>query len=289
MNNVNSYILGIYQVALIVRDSLEYTVRNRAHEVKAYEERKKGLDILLAEGAPLPQFVKANGEKSGKVLENLHNFQESIYSDKSTIVKVAAEGIRVDDNQHLTVYEQIVGIYQTLIDILQGYIGYTKKENLYDERVDKLVYLDEKFFRVYSILNIVGDIVISFNEFNKLMNEQKGKPSPLSNFVVEDMRKLYGLVLFEKKHNRIVEADFNAAFDQCMALVESMEGKRALPDGKKFPDLFKETNQAVVALLGPAETAWRDQFRVLMAEALSAASKATKTPDSPGGNDGSLA
>lgn len=98
--------------------------------------------------------------------------------------------------------------------------------------MDKLVYLDEKFFRIYSILNIVGDIVISFNEFNKLMNEQKGKPSPLSNFVVEDMRKLYGLVLFEKKHNRIVEADFNAAFDQCMALVESMEENGLYPMGK---------------------------------------------------------
>lgn len=49
MNQMSNYILGIYQVMLMVRDTLEYTMQGRKPDIRGYNERKAGFQALLTE------------------------------------------------------------------------------------------------------------------------------------------------------------------------------------------------------------------------------------------------
>lgn len=265
---MSNYILGIYQVMLMVRDTLEYTMQGRKPEIRGYNERKAGFQALLVEKAPLPRFVAANGDKSKQVLENLNNFIKNVYSEESTIVRISGEEVRVDHAQHLQIYEQVVGLYQTLLDIVNGYVAYAKKENQYENIVGAVVESDEYFYRVYSHLVIMDDIVATFGEFNKVMKENQGKPNPMANYIIDDLKKLFGYIIFQKQHNKIRDVKYNEMVDSCFALVETMEGKRALPEGKSFPDLFKANKEMILSLLSPAELNWKAQFRSWMNEAV---------------------
>ena len=268
MNQMSNYILGIYQVMLMVRDTLEYTMQGRKADLRAYNERKAGFKALLVDNAPLPRFVAANGEKSAKVMENLQNFIKNVYSEQSTIVRIASEEVRVDHAQHIQIYEQVIGLYQTLLDIVNGYMAFAKKENQYETIVGAVVESDEYFYRVYSHLVIMDDIVATFGEFNKVMKENQGKPNPMANYIIDDLKKLFGYLVFQKQHNKIREIKYNEMVDNCFVLMETMEGKRALPEGKSFPDLFKTNKELILSLLSPAEFNWKAQFKNWMNEAV---------------------
>lgn len=202
------------------------------------------------------------------MLENLNNFIKNVYSEESTIVRISGEEVRVDHAQHLQIYEQVVGLYQTLLDIVNGYVAYAKKENQYENIVGAVVESDEYFYRVYSHLVIMDDIVATFGEFNKVMKENQGKPNPMANYIIDDLKKLFGYIIFQKQHNKIRDVKYNEMVDSCFALVETMEGKRALPEGKSFPDLFKANKEMILSLLSPAELNWKAQFRSWMNEAV---------------------
>ena len=274
MNQLNAYVLGIYQLAMIVRDTLEYTLKKESYNVEIYEQRRKGLEALLLDNAPLPIFVRNNGEKAEPILANLKKFQEEFYSDTATIVQLSHNEVRVDHNQHLVIYEQVVGIYQTLVDVVAGYMNYARANKLEDEDIIELYHLDERYFRLYSHYVIVDDLMAAFKEFNQVMKENNGEPGPLSNFVVEDMKKLNGFLQFEKQHNKITDTKYNELIDQVFAFVENMEGKRALPEGKSFPYVHKQILEELRGELGPAEKAWQDQYHKVMLAAVEASKQA---------------
>lgn len=261
MNKLNTFVLGIYQVALIIRDTLEYAVIRESYSLEAYEQRKKALEMLLEENAPLQTFIKNNGEKAQEILVNIQRFQENIYGEQSTIVSKTSNGLKVDHNQHVQIYEQVIGIYQTLLDILFGYMNYAKENGLADDEVIELFKLDERVFRLYAHIALVHDLMRNFTEFNKIVRENNGKTDPLSNFVVEDMKKLNGFVMFQKQHNRIIDVEYKEITDEVYAFIENMEGKRALPEGKSFPDIHRELSDKLIEELSKTEPKWKEQFQ----------------------------
>ena len=54
MNATTQYIMGIYQLAMIVRDTLGYVVPRKENFFKKdiYEHRAKSFALLTAEGSP---------------------------------------------------------------------------------------------------------------------------------------------------------------------------------------------------------------------------------------------
>lgn len=268
MNSINSFILSIYQVALIVRDSLEYTLKNHKAQAKVYIERKRALAVLLQDKSPLMTFIANNGEKSEKFKENLFSFRNYVFGEEDSIVKIVGEEVVTDKAQHLQIYESTVGIYQTLMDVINGYLKYAREQNAFEQPMADLLAADEFMFRVTSHLVLVDEIFERFGEFNKVMRENKGQPGPLTNFVVEDMKKINGLIHFEKVHNHVKDYRYNAAVDKALILIELMEGKRQLEPGKTFPETYQETRAAFADLIGEVEASWRTQFQKVMDDAV---------------------
>ncbi|MGI6714085.1 MAG: hypothetical protein ACOX3K_03435 [Bacilli bacterium] len=276
MNSINSFILSIYQVALIVRDTLEYTIKNHKVQPAVYLERKKAWDVLTQEKAPLMTFIANNEEKSEKFKENLAHFKGYVFGEEDAIVQLSGEEVVVDRARNITIFESVIGIYQTLLDIIRGYLKYAKEQNAYEEAMEDLLNKDEFMFRVTSHLVLVEEMFDRFTEFNKVMRESNGQPGPLTNFVVEDMKKINGMIQFSKAHNQVKDYRYHQAVDKVMILIALIEGKRQLEPEKTLPQFVQETRQGFASLIAEAEKSWRDQFQKVMQDAYQWSQKQTK-------------
>ena len=197
MNNFSLYTFRLYHYLLTVRDTLEYTIK-REHKVEVYESRKKILTENLEEGTPFGDFLKNNGETGDKIKEKIKSFIDELYSENSTILIPSGENVRVDVAQIVTLYDMTVGIAETLRDIVYQYINYGMKNEDVDQKLVQLVGEDERMYRVVLSMLVMLSFQESFAEFQKVMNESKGQPTPQSNFIVHH-NKILNLIKDETR------------------------------------------------------------------------------------------
>ena len=67
MNNATRFIMGIYQVSLMVRDTLEYVQGRPEHDINFYNQRKQIILHGLEDNSPLSHFLSQNGEVGEKI------------------------------------------------------------------------------------------------------------------------------------------------------------------------------------------------------------------------------
>lgn len=275
MNQTSYFVFGIFQLNLLLRDSMEYMVPNRQFSVEMYDKRKEGFTALTAENSPFGRFLAMNQEKAPKIRESFSNFIDLVYSDNASIVRKIDDKIEVDKGLHLQFYEMTAGLYQTIEDILYGYLAHAQKENQYEESLAKAILANEVYFRSLSYFAITIDIVEKFNEFQTAFRESKGQPSPASNFINEEIGKLVGILGFHKKHSKVKDVAFHDMVDKVNALLETIGGKRQLPEGMKFPDLFKATREVTLNQLQKSETEFKAFFGPILNDYVALTKKIT--------------
>jgi len=261
MNEITHFIFSIYHYSLMLRDTLEYMMSDRKEfKIAVYNQRKAVLTGMLDNPSPLRHFLDQNKETGEKIAAQLHEFLDEVYGEDSTIVKVHGEQIEVDAAQHLTVYNYVIGLHETVSDIVRGYLNYAKGQNALEEDFEDMVEDDERLYRVIVYLTIFDDIVKTFAEFNQAMRETNGQPSPQSNFIVNDLRRYIGFIKFSAQHNKIKDPELLKLIDDVEKVFSYMEGKEKLPEGKDFGKVFDETKIYIKSLLAAYETKWRNSF-----------------------------
>ena len=236
MNNFSLYTFRIYHYLLTVRDTLEYTIK-RDHKVEVYDNRKRILIENLNEGTPFGDFLKNNGETGDKIKEKLQSFIDELYSENSTILIPAGEIVRVDTAQAVTLYDMVVGLTETLRDIVFQYVNHgltTQDDNQkIDPMIVQLVGLDENMYRVVLSMLVMRTFQESFGEFQKVMGESQGKPTPQSNFIVQnELVKLAGYLRFSRQHARCTDNETLDLLDDTLKVIEMTEGRIQRPDNK---------------------------------------------------------
>jgi len=270
MNQTSQYIFNIYHYLLNLRDTMEYTI-DRDHDAKLYEQRKNVLTKGMAEGSALGNFFKNNKEQGDKIIEKLNEFIKDVYGDDSTILKVADGKVRVDHTQNIKIFDYVVGISESIRDILYGYVNYAKQQNQYEDEIGKLLEQDDRLYRTVVIMLVLKEFEKSFAEFQKVMGESQGKPTPQSNFIVQnEIVKLAGFIRFARDHRHIMDTESLELFDRVNALIEMTEGRRERKDNKGFKELFDETNKELNALVAKVEPGWKETFNKVMQEAIAA-------------------
>ena len=306
MNQVSQHILSIYHFSVLLRDTLEYTLIKDAYNPQAFEQRKKALKMTLEEKSPLRNFIDTNGDTGKNIETKIREFVEDVYDENSTILKLSAEGLRVDHAQHLKIYDYVVGLHETLTDIIRGYLKYAKDNQMLEDDVIRVVSDDERLYRSLVFMTVMADIDKTFLEFNKAMRETKGQASPQSNYIIGDLKKLIGFLTFQKQHSLVRDTPFNDMLDASFRVLEYIEGKRELPtralseeekltykgklapDGKRyltFPEIFKENRDIINKVVASSEETWRKSYTPIIA-ALMAATGAHKAEadKEPSGN-----
>ena len=270
MNNFSLYTFRLYHYLLTVRDTLEYTIK-REHKIEVYESRKKILTENLEEGTPFGDFLKNNGETGDKIKEKINAFIKDLYSEESTILMPSGEQVRVDVAQIVTLFDMTVGITETLRDIVYQYINYGMKNEDENQRIDpmmvQLVSEDERMYRVILSMLVMRAFEESFAEFQKVMNESKGQPTPQSNFIVQnELMKLAGYLRFSRQHTRSTENETLDLLDETLKVIEMTEGRRQRPNNRNFKDIFDELNDKLNKFAAQAETAWKAVYGKVVAE-----------------------
>lgn len=253
MNQTSQYIFNLYHYLLTLRDTLEYTI-DRPHDANMYLQRKAILTRGIQEGSALGNFLNSNKENGEKVKEKLTEFIEDIYGESSNVLTARDNEVRVDHTQHIRIFDGVVGLTETVRDIIYGYINHAKSQNLLEDEILKLLILDDVFYRTLSTSLILKEFEKSFIEFQKVFGEAGGKPTPQSNFIVtNELQKMAGMLRFIRSHTHCTDNTTLDLLDKALQLIEMTEGRRDRRDNKSFKELFNEVFVALNEYLKSSE------------------------------------
>lgn len=273
MNNFSLYTFRLYHYLLTIRDTLEYSIK-RDHTVEVYNNRKKILEDNLQEGTPFGDFLKNNGEAGDKIREKIQQFLAEIYSENSTILVPSGNTVRVDVGQMVTLFDMTVGLTETMRDIVFQYVQYGVNNKEIDPLLIKLVNEDEKMYRIVLSMLAMRVFEESFAEFQKVMNESQGKPTPQSNFIVQnELAKLTGFLRFSRQHVHCTDNETLDLLDETLRVLEMTEGRRQRPDNKGFKEIFDDLNKKLNDCTAKYEAAWKLTYQKVVEEVTKSSQK----------------
>jgi len=266
MNNFSLYTFRLYHYLLTLRDTMEYAIK-RDHTIEVYENRKKILTDNLEEGTPFGDFLKNNGEAGDKIREKIKEFLDALYSENSTILMPSGNLVRVDVAQTVTLFDMTVGLTETLRDIVYQYIAYGQNNKEIDPMLVGLVSDDEKMYRIILTMLVMRSFEESFAEFQKVMGESQGKPTPQSNFIVQnELVKYAGFLRFSRQHARCTDNETLDLLDDTLKVIEMTEGRRQRPDNKGFKEIFDDLNNRLNTTAAKFENTWKATYQRVVQE-----------------------
>lgn len=253
MNQTSQYIFNLYHYLLNLRDSLEYVIE-RPHDSNVFLQRKTVLTKGVNEGTALGNFLASNKENGEKLKAKLDEYVEDIYGDESNVLSVHDKEVRVDHTQHIKIFDGVVGLTESVRDIIWGYINHAKSSGELEDDVLKLMVLDDVFYRTLVTSLILRDFEKSFIEFQKVFGEAGGKATPQSNYIVtNELQKMAGMIRFVRAHTHCTDNATLDLLDKAVQTIEMTEGRRDRRDNKSFKDLFLEVNKELNEYLKVAE------------------------------------
>lgn len=275
MNQASQYIFNLYHYLLNLRDTLEFTLP-RDHELAMYEQRKRVLKMGIEKGSALGNFLEQNKEQGEKIRKNLEDFIDDVYGDNSTVLIVSNDKVRVDHTQHLKIYEYVVGNAEAIRDIVYGYINFARSRNELEPEMSELMKKDEVLYRTILAMLVMRDFEKSFAEFQKVMGENQGKPSPQSNFIVQnEINKMSGFIRFSRQHCHATDNKTLDLLDEVNEVIEMCEGRRDRREKTpgvqySFKEIFDNINSKLNEYLREVEPVWKECFDKIFNEAIEA-------------------
>ncbi|MBQ9266004.1 MAG: hypothetical protein IJ186_02925 [Bacilli bacterium] len=267
METISRVIVSLVYYNSLVRDTLEYTIPKDSYEVNFYDYKRNGIVNEPKLNTPLKVFLDQNGEKADELRKKLEQFGEDFYSDNSTVIKKAADNtLRVDHAQSVKIFENVIPLHEELNSIINLHVSFARQNNQLEERVEKLVQADERFYRAVALLSLQGELVRQFEEFNKVMRESQGQPTPQSNFIQNDLNTLVKALNTVRANATCKDNVYTTALDAVFAEVEMMNGRRDLPARKTFADVFNDANVKISELVKDSEAGWRENYTPLLQE-----------------------
>jgi hypothetical protein len=247
----------------MIRDTLEYVQNRPTYDPDFYSRRKTIIEHGMEDNAPLMHFLRQNGEVGEQIKTNINNFMDFLFSDSTTYVTVENGKLSVDHAQDLTALDYVVGLRETLVDIIKRFIEQAEKDGQDVAEMKTVVALDDAFYRVLASLIIFDKTHASFLEFNKAVAENKGQPSPQSNFVINDMKKLVGYTKFVNEHSDKGDTEYQKLYEDNFTVLNYMEGSKPLPNDSGMKGEIDKVHNAYIQTLGPREALWRQAYNTL--------------------------
>lgn len=231
MNQTTRYVMDIYQVSVIIRDTLEYVIpKNEGYRTDVYKQRKQIMFTALDEKHALSRFLSENKEAGEKIRQNLTDFYDMVYGDDSRAVFLENDKVIVDSGYNTQVLDYVVGLHETIYDICLGFIKFAKENNNYEEALGTLVAKENAFYRCVSSMVITDQIHRLFVEFNKAMHESKGETTPTSSFISNDLRKNIGFFKFVEEHAGYEDDIYKLAVEKTKFVIDCMGGKQKIDE-----------------------------------------------------------
>ena len=263
MNNYTAAIGSFIRYDMIVFNTLEYAMKKEKYEVEAYKARKDIIRNELEQNTPLHACLANSGEAGEKLTKKINELLDVVYGNDSTLINLSQDGsaIHVDYSQAVTIFEQVLPIHEELRKIIEAHMVGSKKEEKMDEpSYDDLIVKTEYFYRGMVNMLLLDQFDHLFAEYNKARNEAKGAVTPQSNFIQNDISRVVNLFHFVRNNAVARSAEYYEVIDPLFALIEMTGGRRDLPEGKNFGDMFTSVKQLTREHANKWELAWKPAY-----------------------------
>ena len=121
-----------------------------------------------------------------------------------------------------------------------------------------LIAKNELFYRGMVNMLLLDQFDHLFAEYNKARNEAKGAITPQSNFIQNDITRVVNLFHFVRNNAVAKSAEYYEVIDPLFALIEMTGGRRDLPEGINFGDIFTNIKQITREHANKWELAWKE-------------------------------
>lgn len=263
MNNYTAAIASFIRYDVVLFNTLEYATKKDKYDVNAYKARQEIISKEIELNTPLKNCLDNSGEAGKNLLEKIKELIRLVYSPESTICKLGPDEteLRVDSSQALTIYEQVLPIHEELRKIVEAHVMAARKNNAYDEPTfDDVITKEEYFYRSLVNMLMLDTFDHFFAEYNKARQEAKGAITPQSNFIQNDINKLVNLFQFSRQNAVARSAEYYSMVDPLFALIEMTGGRRDLPEGKNFGQVFVEVKTKTREVTQKFELAWKPVY-----------------------------
>ena len=241
MNNYTGAIASFIRFNVVLFNTLEYVMKKDNYDLNAFNARKEIISTEIRKNTPHKSCLDNSGEAGTKLLEKIKDLLDTIYGDDSTIVRKSADGkeLRVDAAQHIAVFEAVLPIHEEVRSIISAHLAQANKQNMMDEPtfID-VINKEELFYHGLANMLLIDELDHLFAEYNKARNEAKGAITPQSNFISNDINRVVSLMNMLRQRSPIKSNDYYELIDPEFALIEMTSGRRDLPEGKNFGDVF---------------------------------------------------
>lgn len=262
LNQPSVVITTLLHYNVEVRDTLEYCLNKPSYDVALFKNKKRSVIVEVDQNTPLKNILNNSKEnEAGAKLEKLiRDFYAEVYDGNILTLGVDPDGkeeVRVDHSQTLVIYKYVLPIHQNVSAMIAGILNDAHSKNIDVAEVEKVYRAEEKMFSAVAYLTLVGDLNRLFAEYNKARQEAQGAITPVSNFIQQDLEQVIRYINTVRAGSRVTALVFKTMEDKINALVETMTGRRDLPEGKNHNDLMRETAETVNLYVRDVEAEFR--------------------------------
>jgi hypothetical protein len=260
MNQISEVVATLIHYKVVVRDTLEYTLKKDSYDSNLFKEKKRSILIEVDQPTPLKSIIDHSGDNGAKLEKLIREFYDSVYGDSSTILKLADDGLRVDHAQHIQIFNQVIPIHENIEAMIQGVVADGRKNGLDVADVARVDLAEERFYRGVAFMTLVAELAKLFGDYNEARREAKGEETPSSRFIGNDISAVVNDLSAVRNANHFTDLAYKNMEDKTFALVEMMTGRRDLPSGKAFPEIIKEAQDTIAEFVKVNEPVFRDAY-----------------------------
>lgn len=268
MNQTTRYVMDIYQVSVIIRDTLEYLIpKKEGYRADVYKQRKQIIETALNERHAFSKFLTENHEAGEKIRQNVTDFYNLVYGDEARAVFLENDKVVVDSGYSTQLLDFVVGLHETVNDICNGFIKFAKDNNTFEEPLGVLIEKENAFYRCVSSMVITDQIHRLFVEFNKAMHESKGEATPQSNFIGNELKKNIGFFKFVEEHAHYEDDIYKLAVEKTKFVIDCMGGKKKIDEtGEGLRKEILNLHELWMKTVVLSEAEWKNVYQAVVRE-----------------------
>ncbi len=262
MKTENYSIIELLHLSFVLRDSLEYCHEPLKLKENAFESRQKMVQQLLEKNHFIAKFLVENPNEAGKkYYETLTHYFNNLYEKE---FYVSFENFKVDPDKKLEFLEETIKNYQTVLDIIHGFIKTLQEKDVLDETVLKCVNDSENFFRILYLFIVYNEVMKEDKNYKETLQKTKDNNSYENKYILNLLKGLIAAYNFNRQKYSGQEEMLKNVFEETFKTFQKLDGSIKLTYPEEMQETIKTTNQLIAESLKTYEINWRTSYRNLI-------------------------
>ena len=262
MKTENYSVIELLHLSFVIRDSLEYCHEPLKLKENAFESRKKMVQQLLEKDHFIAKFLVENPNEAGKkYYESLTIYFNKIYKKE---FYVSFENYKVDHNKKLEFLEETIKNYQTVLDIIHGFVKTLQDKELLDDVVLQCVNDSENFFRVLYLFIVYNEIIKEDSNYKETLQKTRDNNSYENKYILNLLKGLIAAYNFNRQKYSGQEETLKTLFEEVFKTFQKLDGSIKLTQPNEMQETLLATNRLIAQALRTYETNWRTAYKNLI-------------------------